>query len=239
MAPLKKKGDLAELKIATDLLERGYGIAIPFGEDCDFDLIAYRDDELHRVQVKHACSDGAVVPVRCDSASLTNGKVRKRKRYTARTIDWISVWDATTDACFYVPAVELGNGRRQISLRLSPSKNNQMLGVRDAEQYTRFGNERCVHPEQMRMEPAGFEPAASGVANADALPTELWPRTPDSRFVAALSRGRLGSGRSVRPGPRAAVPRPDPRSGFPQPALPLRLRSSSSRRSPPTHRPVR
>ena len=50
MAPLKKKGDLAELKVATDLLERGYGVAIPFGEDSDFDLIAYRDDELHRVR---------------------------------------------------------------------------------------------------------------------------------------------------------------------------------------------
>ena len=63
MAALKKKGDLAELKIAADLMERGYGIAVPWGEDCDFDLIAYRDDELHRVQVKHARSDGRVVPV--------------------------------------------------------------------------------------------------------------------------------------------------------------------------------
>jgi hypothetical protein len=29
MATLKTKGDLAELKVATDLLERGYRIAIP------------------------------------------------------------------------------------------------------------------------------------------------------------------------------------------------------------------
>jgi hypothetical protein len=29
MTPLKAKGDLAELKVATDLLERGYRIAIP------------------------------------------------------------------------------------------------------------------------------------------------------------------------------------------------------------------
>ena len=38
MAPLKTKGDLAELKVACDLVERGYRVAIPFGEDCDFDL---------------------------------------------------------------------------------------------------------------------------------------------------------------------------------------------------------
>lgn len=166
MAPLKKKGDLAELKIAADLIERGYGIAVPWGEDCDFDLIAYREDELHRVQVKHARSDGIVVPVRCNSLSLTNGKVRRRKQYTARTIDWISVWDVSTDRCFHIPASELGDGRTQISLRLCPSRNNQRLGVRDATDYTAFGAETKLHPRQLNMEPAGFEPAASRMQTA-------------------------------------------------------------------------
>jgi hypothetical protein len=50
MASLKTKGDLAELKVAADLVERGYRIAIPFGEDSDFDLIICRDDGLERVQ---------------------------------------------------------------------------------------------------------------------------------------------------------------------------------------------
>jgi len=36
---LKAKGDLAELRIATDLRRRGHGVAFPFGEDHDFDLI--------------------------------------------------------------------------------------------------------------------------------------------------------------------------------------------------------
>jgi hypothetical protein len=29
----KEKGDLAELKVATDLISRGYKIALPYGED--------------------------------------------------------------------------------------------------------------------------------------------------------------------------------------------------------------
>jgi hypothetical protein len=53
MARLKAKGDLAELKIAADLLARGFGIAIPFGEDSNYDLIADTGSELHRIQVKH------------------------------------------------------------------------------------------------------------------------------------------------------------------------------------------
>jgi hypothetical protein len=135
MAPLKQKGDLAELKVATDLVERGWTIAIPYGEDSDVDLIAYRDNDIRRVQVKHTCSDGCVVSVRPQSLSLTNGKVRKVKQYTARTIDWLAVWDRTTDACFYLDASELGNGRRQLHLRLVPTANNQRIGIRFADDY--------------------------------------------------------------------------------------------------------
>lgn len=40
MAALKQLGDLAELKVACDLRERGCTLSIPFGEDCDYDLIA-------------------------------------------------------------------------------------------------------------------------------------------------------------------------------------------------------
>jgi hypothetical protein len=100
MAPLKTKGDLAELKVAADLFERGYRVAIPFGEDNDCDLILIRGDRLERVQVKYTRSNGHVVPVRCRSASLTNGKVKQIKRYTSATIDWLAVYDATTRRCF-------------------------------------------------------------------------------------------------------------------------------------------
>ena len=76
MASTKAKGDLAELMVATDLVRKGYKIAIPYGEDWDFDLIVCRDEQLERVQVKYTESDGAVVMVRCRSSSLTNGKVK-------------------------------------------------------------------------------------------------------------------------------------------------------------------
>jgi PD-(D/E)XK nuclease superfamily protein len=135
MASLKTKGDLAELKVATDLLERGYRIAIPYGEDHDFDLILCRDDGLERVQVKHCRSDGKVIHVHCYSHSLTNGRIRQTKRYTSKTIDWLAVYDATTDRCFYIPAAELGTGKSNIHLRLREAKNRQRRGIRFAEDY--------------------------------------------------------------------------------------------------------
>jgi PD-(D/E)XK nuclease superfamily protein len=136
MAALKMKGDLAELKVATDLLERGYKIAIPYGEDWDFDLIFSRADRLERVQVKHATSNGAFISVKCFSHSLTNGKVRRTKRYTAKTIDWLAVYDRTTDRCYYIPASELGQGRALFHLRLRDPLNSQRLGIRFASDYT-------------------------------------------------------------------------------------------------------
>ena len=121
--------------MAADLLRRGYKVALPYGEDWDYDLILCRGDGLERVQVKHARSDGRVVPVRCRSFSLTNGKVRDTKKYTAATIDWLAVYDASTAACFYVPASELGEGRALLSLRLVPTLSGRRQGIRWADDY--------------------------------------------------------------------------------------------------------
>lgn len=132
---LKGKGDLAELMVAADLRRRGFKIAIPFGEDCDFDLVLIREDRLERVQGKYTESNGAVVHVRCRSHSLTKGKVRSTKHYTAETIDILAVYDRTSSCCYYVPASELGAGCSILHLRLKPALNKQYIGTRPAERY--------------------------------------------------------------------------------------------------------
>ena len=157
MAPLKRKGDLAELKIAADLAARGCKISFPFGEDCDYDLVADFDGVLHRVQVKYTRSDGQMVLVRCRSHSLTKGKIRQTKYYTAKTVDWIAVYDQTSDGCYYLPSSELGAGRSGATLRLVPTRNGQRLGIRDACDYTDPDLSRTPR----EMEPAGLEPATS------------------------------------------------------------------------------
>jgi len=134
MAPLKQKGDLAELMVAADLRRRGYKIALPYGEDWDYDLIIERHGQLERIQVKFCTSDGVVVPVKCYSHSLTNGRVRATKRYTAKTVDWIAVWDATTKTSYYVPS-SVFDGYKQLHLRLAPTRNNQSLRIRHAADF--------------------------------------------------------------------------------------------------------
>jgi PD-(D/E)XK endonuclease len=134
MAPLKQKGDLAELMVAADLRRRGHRIALPYGEDWDYDLIIDRRGRLERIQVKYCASDGAVIPVKCYSHSLTNGRIRATKLYTAATVDWIAVWDATTSTTYYVPS-SVFDGHKQLHLRLAPARNSQRLGIRNARDF--------------------------------------------------------------------------------------------------------
>ena len=121
--------------IAADLVRRGYKIAIPYGEDWDFDLIVCRDEALERVQCKYTRSNGRVLIVRPHSQSLTNGRVKAIKRYTAAMIDWLAVYDATTDQCYFVPSTELGPGMSTMHLRLQSARNNQRSRVRLANAY--------------------------------------------------------------------------------------------------------
>ena len=87
------------------------------------------------MQVKCTRSDGNVITVRCRSHSLTNGKVRAVKQYTAKTVDWIAAYDVTSDRCYYLAADLLGTGRSMLSLRLTPSRNGQVAGIRLATDY--------------------------------------------------------------------------------------------------------
>jgi hypothetical protein len=135
MAPLKQKGDTAELAVAFDLRRRGHRVAFPYGEDCDYDLIVDRHGSLERVQVKHARSDGEVIIVRCRAISVTNGKVRTTKLYTAKMIEWLAVYDATTARCYYIPAEMLGTGRSTLNLRLAPARSGRRQGIHMANNF--------------------------------------------------------------------------------------------------------
>ena len=94
-----------------------------------------RPGVLERVQVKHTRSDGRVIEVPCLTSSLTHGRVRTVHRYTAVDIDWLAVWDATTDGCFYVPAAKLGDGCSLFTLRLEAARNGQRQRVHAAADY--------------------------------------------------------------------------------------------------------
>ena len=161
----KQKGDFAELKVACDLRRRGYLVLIPFGEEAPYDIVIDRDGRLERVQVKYADRKGAAsVEVRCYSQTVISGKVRSITPYTADSIDWLALYEATSDRCCYIPAAELGTGRMRLTMRFAPTANNQARKIRFADRYLDLQDPNSRLAEES-MEPAGLEPAPSDLQN--------------------------------------------------------------------------
>lgn len=127
---------MGEIAIMSDILKKGYKVAIPYGEDWDFDLLVLKDEKngkFERLQCKYVKSDGRTIIVSCRS---TNNW--KTKKYTSQTVDWIAVYDETTDKCYYIPSKEFEQGRAAITLRLVSPKNNQKAKIKWAKDYLNF-----------------------------------------------------------------------------------------------------
>ena len=134
MAIKKTQGDLGEAIIMAEAVKRGYKVAIPMGEDWRYDLIVVRNNKLERVQCKYTKSNGRVVTARCCSFNNWN-----TVRYGSSDIDWLAVYDQTTNQCYFIPAGLLGEkGRTTISLRLAPTKNKQHKKILWAKDYTKW-----------------------------------------------------------------------------------------------------
>lgn len=130
MAETKRKGNLAELIVLREAVERGYRVAIPYGEDGPWDLVVERHGRLERVQCKYTVSNGDVVEVKCSSTNNWHTKV-----YRSDEIEWIAVYDATTQRCYFVPSSLLGDGRSVIMLRITEPKNRQQRRINWARDY--------------------------------------------------------------------------------------------------------
>jgi len=132
MGKTNAKGKIGEAMILADLQRQGHGVAIPFGHDLPFDLIVVRkeDGALEKMRCKYTTSDGRVVIAKVLSTSAWVSH-----RYTKDEADWVAVYDATTQRCFYLPSAEWG-GQAFVDLRLVSAVNRQANGIRNADDFT-------------------------------------------------------------------------------------------------------
>ncbi|HAS85142.1 MAG TPA: hypothetical protein DCS23_03705 [Candidatus Yonathbacteria bacterium] len=124
----KKKGDVAELAVAAHCVKNGYQVLFPYGEDSRYDFVIERGGMFKRIQVKYVTPKDGALEVSCRSSN--NWSVRA---YSIDEIDIIGVYDSVSEEVYFIDAKIIG--KRSIKLRLSKSKNNQLKGVRLAEDY--------------------------------------------------------------------------------------------------------
>ena len=128
----KTKGSIAELRVSADLMQKGWRVLIPYGENNRYDLVAEREGKFLRIQVKYVTPRNGALYVGCFSSN--NWSVQ---HYTAQQIDAIAVYDAVSEKVYYVPADKMR--KSAMLLRLLPAKNGQKTKIRYAKNFDGSG----------------------------------------------------------------------------------------------------
>jgi hypothetical protein len=131
----KDKGSIAEAFVISDLTQQGFRIALPMGENLPFDLIAIRPDfQLLRIQVKYRSLDpNGTVSIKLAS-TWKNSEITRIVQYDLNVVDYFAIYCPEAQAVAYVPSSELRD-YKVIALRVTPSRNNQAVGIRDFGMY--------------------------------------------------------------------------------------------------------
>jgi PD-(D/E)XK endonuclease len=126
----KLKGDISELRVAAALIEAGYAVSKPFGENQRYDLVIDDGETLARVQVKTGRLRNGVVLFNCSSAHGHRGRPSRPYR---GEVEYIAVYCPDTGKVYVVPEAHFTNSYG--SLRIVPTKNNVAKTVRWASAF--------------------------------------------------------------------------------------------------------
>jgi hypothetical protein len=127
----KNKGDLGVAKAHADLAAQGFIVLFPATEHAPFDLVAYRDGAFVRVQVKYRSARLGSITVHFRSLWSDRNGVHVVPTDKA-AIDVVCIYCPDSDECYYVTP---GAHGASVTLRLTPSRNRQALGVLPAAHY--------------------------------------------------------------------------------------------------------
>jgi hypothetical protein len=133
-----RKGDITESVIISRLLERGYEILRPIGNNSRYDLVIEdADGRFLRVQCKTGRlseHDESILFATSSRHYHLRAKegVSRSKPYYGQA-DYFAVYCPDTKGIYLVPVDHAGAS--QMKLRLIPTKNNQEKNVRWAKDY--------------------------------------------------------------------------------------------------------
>lgn len=130
----KEKGDLGVLKAQIDLFEQGFTILNPLTEHAPFDLVAYKDGEFRRIQVKYRTLDQTGKLNVKFSTCWADRNGTHTIPVDKEEVDLFCVYCPDTDECYYLDPTEFGG---HASLRVNTPKNGQRRLVKFASDYRR------------------------------------------------------------------------------------------------------
>lgn len=128
-----KKGAITEAAIALAAIRLDLLVLRPMTEGGRYDLALDIGGQILRLQCKSSWRQRDVLITPCNTSRHTpRGYVRTT--YTADEIDAIAAYSPDTDKCYLIPIRDVA-GMSSVRLRLAPTRNNQLLKIRWAEDY--------------------------------------------------------------------------------------------------------
>ena len=125
----KEVGNLTELQCMTRLYELGCIVSVPFGNANKYDLIVDCNNQLYKVQCKHASEvlndDGTVHSIRFKTTwQSRNTYSYVRHTYMPDEVDFFATY--YNNNCYLIPIQECGQVKQ---LRINPPKNHQEKNI--------------------------------------------------------------------------------------------------------------
>ena len=124
----KVRGDVAEAFVTARLLELGKTVLKPVGDNARYDLAVEEAGRFSRVQVKTAYRDTQAAGCRRFPTCSSLHHVGRGKRNYRGEADFFAVYFPENRRIYWVPVDQVG--RNVASLRLEPTRNHQVKGVR-------------------------------------------------------------------------------------------------------------
>ena len=131
----KNKGNIGEAFAIAEFTKYNIPVAIPFGDNARYDLIADFNNKLNRIQVKYCNQTTDNDSVLCPCASSTNHTTNKHYSTYENDIDYFVFYIVAWNKLLLVPIEKIGN-KKSITFRYNTPKSQQMANINYANEYT-------------------------------------------------------------------------------------------------------
>jgi hypothetical protein len=133
MLTTDQKGTIAETAVVHVAVKLDVPVLKPVNDGLRYDLVLEVGGRFLRVQCKWAPLVGDVIVVRCYSCRRGRDGLLRRT-YSATDVDVFAAYCPQTDRCYLLP-FEMFPTRRQVQLRVRPTRNNQAVGINWADDF--------------------------------------------------------------------------------------------------------
>ena len=126
----KRKGNIGQFAVAHKLAEYGFSVFTEEGDISKIDLIAEKDCEIIRMQVK------SITPVNNSLIiKFTKSGPNYHFKYNKNMFDYFAIYDLVNKDIYLLKNDIMDINNLTMTIRLKPTKNKQTRHIRYAEEF--------------------------------------------------------------------------------------------------------